>query len=544
MTYKIEEIERARALFRQQRFQETLDFLEGDYLKRQPDCRKALHLKGMALMGLKAFQHSADVYRKLTQTYANPAYYANLSRSLFSLEDYSAARTAILKAQALEPNNIEHLWFQYHIALTLKQSDEVVQVLLQAHYRQPDNLKVLMHLAVEALNARRFLMARAYFKKLWKMAPVKNPNWLVSIGDSYRLTDQHAKSIKWYKKALKKLPNDDSEEFIKVQMACGLEHMKLGQWQKGMRYMAGRLKNALYLRFSSGNATVYQAFIQHFPQWQGESLENQTLYLIGEQGMGDIIQFMRFATQIPKAPGRRLVYIGSQATINVVKHLYRHVAVFDEIRQDIVMSDLIPKGEGYHVHWFDLISRLNLTPDTIDGQAYLNYPAKPFAALNLPDEDKGRFKIGLVWKGNHEHKNDHNRSMKLDDFLPLLDIENVKLFSLQKNADIDAGYLAKYAGLIDDYGRRCKTFAATAYVIRQLDVVITIDTSVAHLAGALGKRVLLLLPSKNSDWRWGPYGQSKRSLWYQSMRLFWQQGDQWDSAIEEVARYLRKTFKV
>jgi hypothetical protein len=141
-------------------------------------------------------------------------------------------------------------------------------------------------------------------------------------------------------------------------------------------------------------------------------------------------------------------------------------------------------------------------------------------------------RVGVVWSGNPTHKDDHNRSIAFERLSPLFDIPNVSFVSLQRELrDSDAALLAAEARM-SDIGRHFDDFADTAAALACMDLVISVDTSVAHLAGALGKPVWVLLPLC-PDWRW--LIERDDSPWYPSARLFRQPaiGD-WESVIGEV----------
>jgi hypothetical protein len=142
-------------------------------------------------------------------------------------------------------------------------------------------------------------------------------------------------------------------------------------------------------------------------------------------------------------------------------------------------------------------------------------------------------KVGLVWAGRPDFKNDHNRSMPFAKLLPLGDVANVRFFSLQKGRGVEELAQRPTDWEITDWTADLHDYADTAALVTQLDLVISVDTSVAHLAGALGKPVWLLLPFV-PDWRW--MLERTDSPWYPTMRLFRQKsaGD-WDTLIEQVA---------
>ncbi|NES69532.1 MAG: glycosyltransferase family 9 protein, partial [Okeania sp. SIO2D1] len=142
------------------------------------------------------------------------------------------------------------------------------------------------------------------------------------------------------------------------------------------------------------------------------------------------------------------------------------------------------------------------------------------------------YKVGIVWAGSPTHKNDHNRSCKLTDFSPILQVPGVKFYSLQKGeATKELAQLSSNIQ-IEDMSSQLNNYADTATVINQLDLVISVDTSVAHLAGALGKPVWTLL-CFNPDWRW--LQEIENTPWYPTMKLFRQsQSREWEEVVEKV----------
>jgi hypothetical protein len=180
-------------------------------------------------------------------------------------------------------------------------------------------------------------------------------------------------------------------------------------------------------------------------------------------------------------------------------------------------------------------TRLDSIPNTVP---YLQ--ADPAAAARWRDRvPADANNVGLVWAGRPTHANDRNRSIALEALAPLTESRGVRLFSLQKSIGANPTMPSSaFRGNLVDFTNELGDFADTAALIDNLDLVITVDTSIAHLAGAMGKRVWVLLP-KIPDWRWGMSGES--SPWYPTARLFRQptRGD-WQAVIQHVAQELQK----
>jgi tetratricopeptide (TPR) repeat protein len=264
------------------------------------------------------------------------------------------------------------------------------------------------------------------------------------------------------------------------------------------------------------------------PLWLGDQpLEGKTILLHSDEGLGDAIQFARYVPMVAA--------LGARVILEVEPPIQQCLGGITGVAECLGRSSTPA---------FDLHCPLGTLPlafgtrlDTIPlAQGYV--PMRPAARLTAWDNRLGprdRFHVGLVWAGNPDHKNDHNRSMTLRALAPLLDCD-VQFVSLQKGVrDQDRAFLSERPDIVD-LTQHLTDFSETAALISCLDLVITVDTSVAHLAGALGAPVWTLLPF-NPDWRW--LLNRDDSPWYQSMKLFRQpeRGD-WASVIDNVRREL------
>ena len=266
---------------------------------------------------------------------------------------------------------------------------------------------------------------------------------------------------------------------------------------------------------------VSRAFTQ--PQWDGSDLNGKTILLHAEQGYGDTIQFIRYASLV-KALGGPVIVECQPALLEL---LQTAPGIDRLIAQDAPLPEFdchAPLLSLPHI----LQTRLETIPAPIP---YLRSSGPALSPCNLPSSG---FKVGIVWTGNPEHKNNHHRSCPIAQFKELVTIPGVSLYSLQKGAaeaDLEGIDFA-----VTDLSPTLENFAATAAVIAQLDLVITIDTAVAHLAGAMGKPVWLLL-SFAPDWRWMLERQD--TPWYPTMRLFRQsrRGD-WSGVFGAVRQAL------
>lgn len=261
--------------------------------------------------------------------------------------------------------------------------------------------------------------------------------------------------------------------------------------------------------------------------WQGETFHGRRLLIRYEQGCGDNIQMARYLPLVKARGGTVLM-----ETQSALCSLFQDLPGADTVIE--AASDGKPTVE------FDLCTFALDLPRIFKTE--LNTIPAPLAYLKS-DPDKHRQwqvrligpekKIGIVWAGSPRHSNDKKRSCSLDHFASLADLENMLLFSLQVGANSQTKYNNHR---IVDLGSYIRDFSDTAAIISNLDLVISVDTAVLHLAGALGRPVWGLLPYV-ADWRW--LLNRSDSPWYPSMRLFRQpHPDDWGSVFNAVQREL------
>jgi hypothetical protein len=268
-----------------------------------------------------------------------------------------------------------------------------------------------------------------------------------------------------------------------------------------------------------------------FPQpvWSGDrSIEGKTILLYADEGIGDALQFARYIPMVADL-GARVIAAVAGPTCSLISRL-------DGVTECVAKTSALP---AFDVHC--AISSLPLAFKTSLGTI-------PFVVPYLPAPDEGRveewesrlgskqlgsnrkFRVGLVWSGNAGHMNDHNRSMSLRDLTNILDVD-ATFVSLQK--DLRDGDREVLSGMdIVDLTENLSDFDQTSALVSCLDLIISVDTSVAHLAGALGRRVWILLPY-TPDYRW--MFDREDSPWYPTARLFRQTETRiWSSVLDRV----------
>ena len=269
------------------------------------------------------------------------------------------------------------------------------------------------------------------------------------------------------------------------------------------------------------------------PVWDGRPLAGRTILVWAEQGFGDALQFLRFVPEVARRGGRVVLEVmdGLQGLASRLPGVER-----------VVVGGVEPTAFDTHVALMSLPHVLALAHPHVDAPYLRAHDtlARQWCdrlAASSPGADR-ELAVGLVWAGNPALRNSRERSPGFEAVRGLLDVRGARFFSLQKGAGRDELAGRALPANFVDLDAEIANFDDTAAIIANLDVVVTCDTAVAHLAGALGKPVFAMLPS-TSDWRYGLAPQA--SAWYPSMRLFRQdtRGD-WTSVLARATRALHE----
>jgi tetratricopeptide (TPR) repeat protein len=266
------------------------------------------------------------------------------------------------------------------------------------------------------------------------------------------------------------------------------------------------------------------------PEWRGEALDGRTLLLYAEFGIGDALQFVRYLPMVAQMGGSVVLQVQAE----LVPLLRRLTGI-----------TVVPRGVALprfdvHLPLMDLPRIFRTTLESIPAEIpYLHADPASVARWRYALDETSSLKVGVVWAGNPLHRGDRYRSLRAQDVLPRLIMPGVQLYSLQKEPRAeDAEVLARRSAEIIDLAPVIDDFADTAAAVMALDVVIAVDTSVVHLAGALGRPVWVLLPYA-LDWRW--LRNREDTPWYPTARLFRQRKAQvWEDALSCVSSELAR----
>ena len=364
-------------------------------------------------------------------------------------------------------------------------------------------MKALSERANTLFGQARYDEALVCLLALEKMLP-DNPQLLSNLGVVYRDSGDLGRAELYFRRLCQERPDDAAAHF---NLAVTL--LRAGRLREGFREYEWRWQVAQF-------AAQRREFRQ--PLWRGEPLEGRRILLWGEQGAGDGIQFARYAPLVRKA--------GGEVTLEVLPHLERLAAWMDG---EYPVVNALTTGVEFDVHCplMSLPDRFATELDSIPPPARFVIPdglrAKWAGRLRT-----GRRAVGLVWATNPSYLNNAARSVPAGYFPPITRLPEIQWWGLQVGPAA-----AEAPERVVNLGDELIDFAETAAAISALDLVITVDTAVAHLAGSLGKPVWLLLMYA-PDWRW--MLSREDSSWYPTMRLFRQKtpGD-WGEVMARVA---------
>jgi Tfp pilus assembly protein PilF len=380
----------------------------------------------------------------------------------------------------------------------------------------PSYSETYLDLGALLVEKKCFVDAEATYRQAIVLDPDSPLVWS-NLGVLYACTKREAESEQCYRRAM---ALDDGYAMARYNLSYLL--LRQGRFEEGWRCLETR--------------NWYEAWASKLdsPRWQGESLVGKTVLLGYEPGHGDMIQYCRYAAVLKAQGAARITLVCHPA----LKTLFKTVDGVDTV---LSFDDPLP-ASGFDF-WTPPLSipyfsktRLDSIPATIP---YLHAETSRIATWDaqLP---KGGLRVGLVWKGNPRFENDADRSLpSLEILAPLGSVSGVTFFSLQKGSGEEEAVHPPAGLRLIHLGSRLGDFADTAAVISNLDLVICVDTAVAHLAGALGKRCWVMLPDYKTDWRW--LTERTDTPWYPGvMRLFRQKSmSDWSNVVAEVAGELQ-----
>jgi len=492
--------------------------------------------------------------------------------------NHADARQCHLAALKIDPDNIQALFHFVRFLIRQGRWAESIPYLDKLKELKPSNHWVYLALGTAHMHLNNLAMAKRLIEKSISLNDKDQRAWvnlgntlrmmrdfngaekalkkaffmrqdkdvLISLSSLYTDMGQYEQGIKYAEKVLS-LKEDLSADTLK---ASAYPYMKTGLYDKAEQiYRLALAKNPSHAESAFGLASallvqgrlkegwplyrarfnVMQQWLDGpWPVWNGENISGKTLYICAEQGAGDTIQFVRFVPILKK--------MGAKIIFSCQPPLGRLLSCLSDYAELLPQKEIDVRNVNA-----DFQTALLELPYLLGIDEVSHIPSDcPYLSINsdiinrwkeLTKKHRGSINVGLVWAGNPKHINDHNRSIKLSMLVPLCNIPGIRLFSLQIGAA--SSQLKDCSDLnVVDLTHEIKDFADTAGLIESLDLVVSVDTATAHLAGALGKPVIILIPF-SPDWRW--FLDREDSPWYPSAHLLRQPapGD-WEPVIEKL----------
>ena len=467
-------------------------------LRARPGSLPALKSLARVQMCLGKHELALETGARITERDPGEAEsWSDMGISLLALERHDQALACLDRALKLKPDHVNALNNRGVALMQLGRHAEALSSLDSALAIQPDFADAIGNRGLVLLGLQRTSDAVEHYRNGLKLHP-DSTTLLTNLGISLMALNRHAEAMDCLRRALAIDPN-----LVDANWNLSLCQLASGDYRNGWRQYRWRWKRVEM-------APHVRNF--HVPQWTGEQdIAGRTLLLHFEQGFGDTLQFLRYVRPLTAA-GATVVLALPEALRRLAQASFPKLGVF-------CGEEVLPAFD-LHCPLLDLPLACGTTLESIPASdpPYLRPPADSLKAWK---ERLGRRKkanrIGLVWSGNPSHKHDSSRSLGVEMLRPLLQLPGNEFYGLQKDLrENDAGLLGSMPQL-KMLGDQFTDFGDTAAVISLLDLVISVDTSVAHLAGALGKPVWIILPYA-ADWRW--LTEREDSPWYPTARLF------------------------
>lgn len=428
-----------------------------------------------------------------------------------------AALTLFKRVLQIDGTNVDALYGAAMVAWQLNEPDAAVRWFTTYIARRPHHAEARYNLGCVLQQIRRPVEAFAQYQAAIELDPKMGMAW-GNLGTVLREMGDWEAAMECFQKGVELAP-PNTKQHADATFNISYPLIVTGRWKEGWacyeaRYDATAFRG-VYLRSHVA------------PLWDGSQLYGQQLLYHAEQGFGDTLMCLRFVKELEKKGAVVSLEVPKQLT-RLVRHSFPENAVYEQLQKLPAFDYQLPMMSAMH--------RLGIEVNTLPAPVpYLRGLPRdahdPVEYPRLPEPRADAIKVGICWAGNPDHKQDRARSVPIEHWRPLWQIAGVQWFSLQVDHKITADIpVIELRPLITD-------FLDTAALIEQLDLVISVDTSVCHLAGALGKAVFCL-QAASPDFRWLMDGSV--TPWYPSMRLFRQRTlYRWDEVIARVGAVLQ-----
>lgn len=447
------------------------------------------------------------------------AAYIKLSEVFWQSGQPKKSEQCLRQAIQLEPNNIDALC---NLSANLLNAEKVKnaeakKILQKALSINPKHIEARINLANCFTNEGNYWRACLLLKKVFKVQP-NNINVLCNLGYVYWEFGDYEKASNMFKECIKYDPNH-----AEAHTNLGMCQLILGEYKKGWPDYEWRLHR------ENLKPTVN---IASKPLWKGEEIKDKRLLVYTEQGFGDTIQLMRLLPEM-QSKCKELIVFAPKKLMHLINQQSDSITTCHDV-------DVIPEFDCYVSLW-SLPAKIGLNnTKSFYKASYLKANQEKVADWeDKLSAYKGK-RIAIFWQGSKSNRTDAKRSFSLDTLSPLFELENINIISLQKGDGVEQIKNFKHKDKLISFSKFDNTqraFEDSMAILENVDLLVTCDSSIAHIAGAMGKKVYLLL-AKAPDFRWNI--ETDKSNWYPSIELFRQEKHrEWSVPVKRIVKKLK-----
>ncbi|CAB3758082.1 MULTISPECIES: tetratricopeptide repeat protein [Burkholderia] len=496
-------------------------------LDSDPDNIQILNLAGACCYSLGSFDEAERYWKRVIDIRSDWVdSYNNLGTLYWKVRQWpEAAENLYRVALSIDGRRKDIQDNLIGLLLDLRKFRDAIEMCRRVMVDRPDDVELAHYLGVALHQLDQLKDAEEVYRSVLR----ENPQHHLAhsnLGVALRGMGRHGEAEQAYRDAIAICPD---ESFHHVNLSTLL--LEMGRWDEGWEANERRLP-------SISNEFMSRSVSANIRQWQGEALHKKSLLVIREQGFGDEIQMARYVAILKKAGAGRIIL----ACSSELRTLFKSIPGVDE-----VISSVKELGRHRYDFWtliFSLPYILKTRPDSVPNKIPYISPSKNLVKKWRKEIPTGSMRVGLVWKGAQKHEADMFRSLSSFSILaPLWKVKGVSYISLQKERGRKEISELHNVQPVCDLGGKIDNFDDTAAIVKQLDLVITVDTSMAHLCGALGVPCWVLLSAARTDWRWA--GSRDTSIWYpNTLKLYrqTQRGD-WRSVVDNIVSDLELMVK-
>lgn len=520
-------------------------------LALKADYFEACYNLGCAHLQAKHYTEAAHFLSHATRLrLVCPEAYNNLGQAREALNDFDGAEQCYVKAFEMDPSLMAA---RFNLAQRLKangRSSEAARLYEEAIANDPDNGAAINNLGNILREQNHYEEAIACYRRVVALDPVLAEGHY-NLGSTLRLHERFEEALIHLHRAVQLRPAY-ADAWNNLALTCknigDLDRaipcfdralsinpdLAVAHWNRSFvrllkdEFLAGWAD--FEWRFRLPQRTTIYPFQLEGERWSGQSAPEATILVHDEQGLGDTLQFMRYLPLV-KAHCHRIVLETRKELVELLE------------RQAIADRIIVRSTDGHPEANYDFYIPMMSLPGLFQTTVQTIPKGVPYIAADKDKAESWRAKlpysglrVGLVWAGRPQHTNDRNRSCRLTDFLPLLQIPNILFVGLQKGEGSEQAATLPPGIDFVNRGAELQDFSDTAALLANLDLLISVDTAVVHLAGAMGKPAWVMIPFI-PDWRWGM--RREDCLWYPTLRLYRQDspGD-WANVLDRMRRQL------